>query len=118
MTEDRKTSPDLSRRSLLKYALAAGGAAALAACTLPGTTPSTSSGTKGPSVLKVGIGESADWLSPNMVNRSPSFSVYYAMFEMLAWNDRQTGEVRPMLAKSWKVRDDKVTWDLELQDGV
>jgi peptide/nickel transport system substrate-binding protein len=116
-TVERLGSLALSRRNLIKYGLAAGGAAALAAC-VPGASPTPSGGSKGPSVLKVGIGESADWLSPNMINRSPSFSVYYAMFETLAWNDRTTGEVKPMLAKSWKVQNDKLTWDLELQDGV
>src|ERR1051326_3435942 len=129
MAHSNKTTgpagPELSRRALLKYGLAAGGTALLAASTTTAAASTTAAApttaavaqTAPSSVLKVGIGQTADWLSPNMINRSPSFSVYDAMFEFLAWNDRQTGDVQPMLAKSWKVLDDNVTWELQLQQG-
>jgi peptide/nickel transport system substrate-binding protein len=69
-------------------------------------------------VLRVGLGQAADYLNPLVHQMSPSYSVYAAMYEYLCWVDRATGKPAPMLAKSWKVLDDHVTWEFELQEGV
>ena len=67
--------------------------------------------------LRIGIGVIPSNPDPAFDTTSNSMFAYNQMFDALAVADER-GNMKPALATSWKVLDDKVTWQFKLRPGV
>jgi len=122
----------ITRRDLAKAGLGAAGLALLSGCAPGPATPTPVPVTPTPvpvtptpvpvpvtkKVLRMGLGEACDWLNPNLRESNPAFSFYSAVFQSLTFNNPYTGTIDPQLAKSWRVLDDHLAWEFDLQEGV
>lgn len=106
----------LSRRDLLRLAAMSG---VVAACGAPSVAPTASQASataaaKPQGKLRVGGTVGAD-LQPNNILAGASQG--YLLFDGLTW-PAEGGVLQPHLATSWRVLDDKVTWEFKLRQGV
>ncbi|MBP3040240.1 ABC transporter substrate-binding protein [Bacillaceae bacterium Marseille-Q3522] len=69
-------------------------------------------------VLVYGRGGDAVKLDPATVTDGESMIVAKQIFETLVAYKKDSTEIEPALAKSWKVSDDGLTYTFELQEGV
>lgn len=68
-------------------------------------------------VLKIGVTEEPDSLSPLVSYERFSFEIFMLMYDSLVTFDENM-EAAPSLAKSWEVSDDNLTWTFHLRDDV
>ncbi|MCW2240519.1 ABC transporter substrate-binding protein [Azospirillum canadense] len=88
--------------------------AVLAALAL-GITPVAAQTPKG--TLVFASGGDADTLDPHFILERPDVRVSMHIHENLV-NFDQNGELKPELAESWSVSDDRLTWTFNLRKGV
>ena len=68
-------------------------------------------------VLKIGVTEEPDSLSPLVSYERFSFEIFMLMYDSLVTFDENM-EAATSLAKSWEVSDDNLTWTFHLRDDV
>ncbi|MDB4896697.1 MAG: extracellular solute-binding protein family 5 [Firmicutes bacterium] len=96
----------------------------LAACTSTKQTPSGSETNKpsAPNAAAKNLtyiqGVDISSFDPAFVTDRPTQTVLRHIFENLVDTDPATGGVRPWLATSWKVSDDKKQWTFQLKSGA
>ncbi len=98
----------LLTRRLFLTALAAS-ATMLAASTLPSAAQSTT--------LRYATGTDAQTLDPQFVTDIPTSRVVTQIHETLVYPNAE-GEMEPVLAESWSVSDDNLSWTFKLREGV
>lgn len=116
---------ELSAKGLFRYRLtrraflASTSAAALAACAPIGSPAPNASGK--PDKLIVGIGAEMQNLNPLARFVAPLGTLFSSMWESpINISFTPKGEVlyQPGLAESWRVLDDKKTWEFKLRQGI
>ncbi|MEV0248929.1 ABC transporter substrate-binding protein [Nocardia sp. NPDC050712] len=93
-------------------------ATALTAC---GGSPSSGNGPAGDPVFGGTLKfydpiEYTAWLPTNSIWSNSQVANNLA--ERLTWQDPKTGAIKPWLAKSWRISDDKLTYTFTLREGV
>lgn len=98
----------LLTRRLFLTALAAS-ATMLAASTMPSAAQSTT--------LRYATGTDAQTLDPQFVTDIPTSRVVIQLHETLVYPNAE-GEIQPVLAESWTVSEDNLSWTFKLRQGV
>src|SRR5262249_22092932 len=112
MSEQSKVQgAGLDRRQLIKAAAAGAGALAL-----PGSVRAQA-GTRPGGTLRVAIPYNPAAIDPMTGRNLPDFDTLYTIFDALIDFEPRTLELKPGLAKSWKLTDPK-TLVLDLVEGV
>ena len=108
---------DWTRRDTLKGGAALGAAAAVGA--LPVAGPARAAAAKKGGHLRLGSahGSTTDSLDPATSSNDLMTSVFYTAHSQLT-EVNAAGELEPLLAESYSVSDDAVTWTFELRKGV
>jgi peptide/nickel transport system substrate-binding protein len=106
----------LSRRLVAFFGALLAGATVLSAC--GGGTSSNGDGSGGGSTLTVAVGNTGthQW-APHLAGND-TLAMYKFMHDSLTDIDKNTGQVKPMLATSWSLSDDGLTWDFKLRPNV
>ncbi len=113
----------LTRRDLIRLAAVTGAGVALgSASTLTkGVGRAFAGAASARKTLTVGLGGDAPGLNPLSNTFAPITSFYYALWDsVIDVKFDRTGRVRfePILAESWRVLDDKLTWEFKLRQGL
>lgn len=108
----------LTRRAFAATATLATLALAVTACSAGSSTSSASAGGPASTTLQVGLGAAPANLDMTQtagaaIPQALMENVYEGLVKLGA-----DGTVKPLLAKSWKVSDDRKTYDFQLQSGV
>ena len=69
-------------------------------------------------VLKVGVEADVNTLDPALFTASSDYRYLSLVYESLVTWDRESLLARPLLAKSWEVSDDELTWTFHLREDV
>ena len=69
-------------------------------------------------VLIFGRGSDSVGLDPALESDGESFKVCDNLYEGLVTYQRESTDIRPLLATSWEVSDDELTWTFHLRTGV
>ena len=89
---------------------------------LPTATPLPPTATPQPKrVLRIGREDIAKNKDPHNIGTSRDLDMYLAVYDPLLWTEFLPGggnRLAPMLATSWRVLDDHVTWEFKLREGV
>ena len=88
----------------------------------PTATPLPPTATPQPKrVLRIGREDIAKNKDPHNIGTSRDLDMYLAVYDPLLWTEFLPGggnRLAPMLATSWRVLDDHVTWEFKLREGV
>lgn len=90
----------------------------LLACLLSAAALLTGCGTESRQVLVFGRGSDSVGLDPALENDGESFKVCDNLYETLVTYAEETTEIRPLLARSWEISPDRLTWTFHLRTGV
>ena len=101
----------IGRRHLLGLFLATMGVGAFSA------GPSHGQAAKAGGTLRYATGTDAQTLDPQFVTDIPTARMVMQLHETLVYPDAK-GEMKGVLAESWTVSEDKLTWTFKLRDGV
>lgn len=71
-----------------------------------------------PDVLVFGRGSDSVGLDPALENDGESFKVCDNIYETLVTYEAHSTAIRPLLAQSWEVSEDRLTWVFHLRAGV
>jgi peptide/nickel transport system substrate-binding protein len=82
------------------------------------TTPPSAMEIKRGGTLKIGYELDWDNLDPSQIGAFATTAAYDMVYEGLTTWDMETLEAKPLLAKSWEISDDGLTYTFHLQDGV
>ncbi|MFV0462070.1 MAG: ABC transporter substrate-binding protein [Nostocoides sp.] len=109
------------RRGLLASGIAMIIAATLAACsgsTSPGASADDASGQpKSGGTLVMGIQSDPNTVNPNLSTNGPVQQVGTMIYEPLVYFDNEAAEPKSVLAKSWTISDDGLTYTFDLVDA-
>jgi peptide/nickel transport system substrate-binding protein len=116
--DHRMTRRELLRRSAVAGAAALGGASLLGAS----ARRSAAGPPPGPAKsLTIGLGGDAPSLNPLTDTFAPLTSFYFALWDPaidVAFDSGGRVRFEPVLAESWRVLDDRLTWEFKLRQGV
>lgn len=84
--------------------------------TTASASPSAAAAPEGDLVVAVGNTGTHQW-APHTAGGDTS-AMYKLIHDSLTQVDKATGEIVPMLAESWSLSDDGLTWDFKLRPGV
>src|SRR5689334_12078469 len=73
---------------------------------------------QGKDMLTFVLGGPVLTLDPGIAAGTQAQTVRLQIMEPLLSRDSETSEIKPLLATSWSVADDKVTWTFKLRQGV
>jgi peptide/nickel transport system substrate-binding protein len=90
----------------------------LAACGGGSSSDGDGGGSGGGSTLTVAVGNTGTHQWAPYLAGNDTLAMYKFMHDSLTDVDKQTGEIIPMLAKSWTLSKDGLTWDFKLRDDV
>jgi len=96
---------------------AAASTAAAGAGETAGTGNTAETPAKGAKELTIGIGMTWETLTPFRSNRAWTILYSRMLYDTLAYYTSD-GVLNPVVAKSWEVEEDGVTWDVEIYDYV
>jgi peptide/nickel transport system substrate-binding protein len=82
-----------------------------------GIDVSFAAGAKGGGTLAYATGTDATTLDPQFVTDVPTSRMVMHIHETLVYPDVE-GNMQPILAESWSISDDKLTWTFKLRKGV
>ena len=118
---DQYRSGELSRRSFLRAAIAAGVAAPVAvllASSRAAAAPfATQDETGGNFEINLGMVEEPPSLEPHNLTAAAAGDVGFVVMPGLVWWDYDLG-LSPMLAESWETSDDGLTWTFTLRPNI
>lgn len=77
-----------------------------------------SCGTQTRNVLVFGRGSDSVGLDPALENDGESFKVCDNIYETLVGYAEESTEIRPLLAHSWEISADRLTWTFHLRTGI
>ena len=80
-------------------------------------TPIQSEAESDPGTLTIAINADMGTLDPGVSMDNMSWKITYPTYERLVDFDGATTEVKPGLAKEWKVSEDGLTWTFSLEEG-
>ena len=111
----------MTRRGLLRRGVVAGAAAALGSNALVLAGGRWSQAAPASGALTVGLGGDAPSLNPLSDTFAPVTSVYYALWDPpidVAFDSSGRVQLVPVLAESWRVLPDHLTWEIKLRTNI